>query len=109
MTVHPEVAPAGSSKSTGRQAAGDTAPMSSEPKPETPSVKGRQPHSQRTETILRSLATAAGATIVGAIALIALFLLIRAVPSVMANEANFFTSAEFSTTNADHLRFGIRD
>ncbi|MBF6438422.1 phosphate ABC transporter permease subunit PstC [Nocardia cyriacigeorgica] len=109
MTVHPEVAPAGSSESTSRQAAGDTAPMSSEPKPETPSVKGRQPHSQRAETIFRSLATAAGATIVGAIALIALFLLIRAVPSVMANEANFFTSAEFSTTNADHLRFGIRD
>ncbi|MFI6870428.1 phosphate ABC transporter permease subunit PstC [Nocardia sp. NPDC050406] len=59
--------------------------------------------------IFRSLATAAGATIVGAIALIALFLLIRAVPSVMANDANFFTSTQFDVRDADHLQFGIRD
>ncbi|RJO78762.1 phosphate ABC transporter permease subunit PstC [Nocardia panacis] len=83
--------------------------MSSEPSPE-PAPKGRRPApSWRAEMTFRSLATAAGATIVAAIALIALFLLIRAVPSVMANEANFFTSAEFVTGNADHLRFGIRD
>ncbi|MET9210561.1 MULTISPECIES: phosphate ABC transporter permease subunit PstC [unclassified Nocardia] len=61
------------------------------------------------ETIFRWLATAAGATIVAAIALIALFLLIRAVPSVRADEVNFFTSTEFATNDANHLRFGIRD
>ncbi|WP_410874253.1 phosphate ABC transporter permease subunit PstC [Nocardia sp. A7] len=61
------------------------------------------------ETIFRWMATAAGATIVAAIALIALFLLIRAVPSLMADNANFFTSTEFSTGDADNLRFGIRD
>ncbi|WP_228536830.1 phosphate ABC transporter permease subunit PstC [Nocardia sp. XZ_19_231] len=61
------------------------------------------------ETIFRWTATAAGATIVAAIALIALFLLIRAVPSLMANNANFFTSTEFSTGDANNLRFGIRD
>ncbi|WP_278264713.1 phosphate ABC transporter permease subunit PstC [Nocardia sp. AG03] len=61
------------------------------------------------ETIFRWTATAAGATIVAAIALIALFLLIRAVPSLMADEANFFTSTEFSTGDANNLRFGIRD
>lgn len=113
MTVHPEVTAAGSSDSTGLRAAGDTAPMpsesSTEPAPAAGPLKGIRPHSQRAEVIFRSLATAAGATIVAAIALIALFLLIRAVPSVAANEANFFTSAEFNTGNADHLRFGIRD
>ncbi|MGV9680382.1 phosphate ABC transporter permease subunit PstC [Nocardia sp. NPDC003482] len=66
-------------------------------------------HSKRAEALFRYLATAAGAIIVAAIALIALFLLIRAWPSITANEANFFTSAEFNTRDAGHLRFGIRD
>ncbi|MFD0361623.1 phosphate ABC transporter permease subunit PstC [Nocardia sp. GCM10030253] len=69
----------------------------------------RRPHSQRAETIFRSMATAAGAIIVASIALIALFLLVRAVPSLRADEVNFFTSTEFSTSNADDLRFGIKD
>lgn len=63
----------------------------------------------KAETIFRWTATAAGATIVAAIALIALFLLIRAVPSLRADEVNFFTSTEFSTGDANNLRFGIRD
>ncbi len=108
MTVHPEVTAAGSSDSTGRRAAGDIDPMSSEPSTE-PAKKARPAHNHRAEIIFRSLATASGATIVAVIALIALFLLIRAVPSVMANDANFFTSSEFNTSNADNLRFGIRD
>ncbi|WP_228804743.1 phosphate ABC transporter permease subunit PstC [Nocardia higoensis] len=83
--------------------------MPSEPSTEPSAGRSRSVPSQRLEVAFRSLATAAGATIVAAIALIALFLLIRAVPSVMANEANFFTSTEFSTGDADHLRFGIRD
>ncbi|MFI9506048.1 phosphate ABC transporter permease subunit PstC [Nocardia sp. NPDC052566] len=83
--------------------------MPSEPSTESAPKKGRPAPQWGAEFIFRSLATAAGATIVAAIALIALFLLIRAIPSVMANEANFFTSTEFSTGNADHLRFGIKD
>ncbi|KDE99181.1 phosphate ABC transporter permease [Mycolicibacterium aromaticivorans JS19b1 = JCM 16368] len=57
----------------------------------------------------KAIATAAGSTIVIAIALIAIFLLIRAVPSLRVNHVNFFTSAEFSTTDAENLAFGIRD
>ncbi|AFT98633.1 phosphate ABC transporter permease subunit PstC [Nocardia brasiliensis] len=83
--------------------------MPSEPSTDEPAKRVRPAQSHRAETIFRSLATASGAIIVAAIALIALFLLIRAVPSVMANDANFFTSTEFNTSNADHLRFGIRD
>lgn len=61
------------------------------------------------DRIFLSIAIAAGATIIGAIALMGLFLLIRAIPSLQANQANFITSAEFITTDADNLRFGIRD
>ncbi|MFF2088690.1 phosphate ABC transporter permease subunit PstC [Nocardia sp. NPDC058176] len=82
--------------------------MPTEPKTDKTPETGRGGR-LNAETIFRWLATAAGATIVASIALIALFLLIRAVPSLMANEANFFTSTEFSTGDADNLRFGIRD
>lgn len=61
------------------------------------------------ERIFSSLATGAGAVIVAFIALIALFLLIRAWPSLMANNANFITSPEFVTNDADALSFGVRD
>ncbi|WP_067647272.1 phosphate ABC transporter permease subunit PstC [Nocardia harenae] len=83
--------------------------MTKSPSNEPGPGRAKKASSQRIEVVFRSLATAAGATIVAAIALIALFLLIRAVPSVMANNANFFTSTEFNTSNADDLRFGIRD
>ncbi|MEU1545991.1 MULTISPECIES: phosphate ABC transporter permease subunit PstC [Nocardia] len=83
--------------------------MPSKPSNDPAAKRARPQHSQRAEIIFRSLATAAGAIIVAAIALIALFLLIRAVPSVLANEANFFTSTDFNTSDANHLRFGIRD
>ena len=58
---------------------------------------------------LSELATTAGATIIGAIALMALFLIVRAIPSLQANQANFLLSTEFLTTDSDNLRFGIRD
>lgn len=61
------------------------------------------------DTIFTSIAIAAGATIIGVIALMGLFLLIRAVPSLMANNANFITSSEFVTTDPGNLRFGIAD
>lgn len=59
------------------------------------------------DRIFGSVALAAGATIIGAIALMAGFLIIQAVPSLQANKANFITSSEFNTTDADNLRFGI--
>ncbi|CAJ1503787.1 phosphate ABC transporter permease subunit PstC [[Mycobacterium] kokjensenii] len=65
--------------------------------------------SPRGERLFRAAAVAAGSTVVFAIALIAIFLLVRAVPSLLANEANFFTSPQFRTTDPKHLSFGIRD
>jgi phosphate transport system permease protein len=64
--------------------------------------------SRRAEAIFRGLTTGSGLLVVVAIALIGLFLLIRAVPSLAADNANFFTSPEFST-DANNLSFGIRD
>ena len=63
----------------------------------------------RGDVIFSRLATASGLAIVVSIALIAIFLLVQAIPSLMANNANFFTSTEFSTSDAGNLRFGIRD
>lgn len=54
-------------------------------------------------------ASAAGSTIVIAILLIAIFLLVRAVPSLRANHANFFTSTQFDTSDDEQLAFGVRD
>lgn len=65
--------------------------------------------SGRGDRLFKFLAAAAGSTIIVAILLIAVFLLIRAVPSLRANHANFFTSAEFNTTSPTKLAFGIRD
>ncbi|GGK58907.1 phosphate ABC transporter permease subunit PstC [Nocardia camponoti] len=83
--------------------------MPTEPNTDPAPAGVRHGRRDSAETIFRWLATAAGATIVAAIALIALFLLIRAVPSLRADEVNFFTSADFITNDANHLRFGIRD
>ena len=69
----------------------------------------RDGKSRRGDTIFGSIAIAAGATIIAAIALMALFLIIKAVPSLGVDQVNFITSTEFNTTDAGNLRFGIRD
>ncbi len=65
--------------------------------------------SRRADRLFKLVASAAGSTIVIAILLIAVFLLVRAVPALRANHANFFTSAEFDTADDEKLAFGIRD
>jgi phosphate transport system permease protein len=79
--------------------------MSTQPPPAS-ALKG---HRRWGDTIFYSIAVAAGATIIGAIALMGLFLLIRAFPSLAADNANFITSSEFVTTDENNLRFGIAD
>ena len=61
------------------------------------------------DRIFRGISTAAGLSVIAVIVLIAVFLLVRAIPSLQANTANFFFSNEFNTTDAEHLAFGIRD
>lgn len=64
---------------------------------------------RRGDRLFKAAAVTAGLTIVIAIALIAIFLVVHAVPSLRANHANFLTSADFDTTDAHNLAFGIRD
>jgi phosphate transport system permease protein len=64
---------------------------------------------RRGDRLFKLAATAAGLTIVLAILMIAVFLLLHAVPSLRANHANFFTSAVFNTSDPAKLAFGIRD
>jgi phosphate transport system permease protein len=64
---------------------------------------------RRGDGIFRSLTTGSSLAIVVSIVLIGLFLLIQAVPSLLVDNINFFTSAEWSTGDVGNLRFGIRD
>jgi phosphate transport system permease protein len=104
MSVSPDSTSVGSSTPPpGPPEVGHTPDMSTKPKPAS-ALKGQR---RWGDTIFRSIAVAAGATIIGAIALMGLFLLIRAVPSLGANNASFITSSEFVTTDQNNLRFGI--
>src|SRR6202046_4218822 len=57
----------------------------------------------------KSFAGLAASTITIVIGLIAIFLLVKAIPALRANHANFFTSAQFNTVDSSKLAFGIRD
>ena len=103
MTIKGE--PAAVSTPSRFKRSGDTAPVT----PQTPPRTALRSGGQWGDRVFRSIATAAGATIIAAIALMALFLIIRALPSLQANKANFLTSSEFSTTDETNLRFGIAE
>jgi phosphate transport system permease protein len=89
--------------SAGSVGAGDDRGVGQEPL-----VPGPHDRHRRGDPIFRALVTAAGMTIIAFIVLIAIFLLTQAIPSIRANQANFFTSSKFDTTSGA-LQFGIRD
>jgi phosphate transport system permease protein len=64
---------------------------------------------RRGDRLFELVAALAGSTIMLAIALIAIFLLVHAIPSLRANHAYFFTSAQFVSSHSNNLAFGIRD
>ena len=103
MTIKPESAIGRPTPRPGPR--GDTRSFA----PEPPSKTGLQTGGRWGDRVFGSVATAAGATIIAAIALMALFLIVRALPSLHANKANFITSSEFSTTDENNLRFGIAE
>src|ERR1700744_3557073 len=61
------------------------------------------------DRLFKSVAALAASTITIVIGLIAIFLLVKAVPALRANHANFFTSAQFNTVDSSRMAFGIRD
>src|SRR5918912_1180654 len=106
MSLRPDSTAVGSpTKAASPQQIGDNPDMSTQPSPAS-ALKGQR---RWGDTIFHSIAIAAGATIIGAIALMGLFLLIRAVTSLAADNANFITSSEFVTSDEHNLRFGIAD
>jgi phosphate transport system permease protein len=106
MTIKPEPTAVGSSNATSPQQVGDDV-LTVPPRRSAPALAGGG--GRWGDRVFHSIAVAAGATIVGAIALMGLFLAVRAVPSLQANKVNFFTSTEFNTTDANDLRFGIAE
>jgi phosphate transport system permease protein len=64
---------------------------------------------RRGDRLFKSVAALAASTITIVIGLIAIFLLMQAIPALRVNHANFFTSAQFKTTDSSNLTFGIRD
>lgn len=60
------------------------------------------------DAIFQFLTTGSGLAIVLSIVLIGIFLLLKAIPSLAADQANFLLSPEFVTTGGK-LAFGIRD
>lgn len=62
---------------------------------------------QRGDKIFRGVATGSGAFVVILIGAIGLFLLIQAIPALLANNANFLTSRQFDAGDPANLRFGI--
>jgi phosphate transport system permease protein len=110
MALYPEIRPEGAPSSTAPPGGAAITGMLDQPTGMTPAPKAIGGSTGRLgDRLFKAVAIAAGSTIVIAIALIAIFLLIRAVPSLRANHANFFTSAVFNTNDANHLMFGIRD
>lgn len=59
------------------------------------------------DRIMATLATGAGLLVSAAIALIALFLLIQAIPSLLKNTENFFTYTGTWVVSGSELKFGI--
>ena len=94
MTIKPDPSVVGSPAPVGPPRSGHTSIMVTTVTPKS-GLKGGGRWGDR---VFGSVALAAGATIIGAIALMALFLVIQAVPSLQANKANFITSSEFNTT-----------
>ena len=85
-------------------------PLITTPPGTKPALTATDPRKvRRGERLFKLVGAAASSTIVVAILLIAIFLSVRAVLSLRANQANFFTSAVFDTVDANHLAFGVRD
>jgi phosphate transport system permease protein len=74
-----------------------------------PRSAGDGAKTQAGDRLFKSVAALAASTITIVIGLIAIFLLVQAIPSLRANHANFFTSAQFNTVDSSKLAFGIRD
>ena len=77
-----------------------------------PRPSGRRPQGHRTrlgDRVFYFLAAGSGLFVVTLIALVALFLLVQAVPAIMDDKVNFLTSTDWDLSTPGAFRFGIAD
>jgi phosphate transport system permease protein len=73
---------------------------------DSPGISATRPHSRRGDRVFAWLTSGSAALVIAIVVLIATFLLVKAVPSIIHDKANFFFSTQWSVSNND-LRFGI--
>ncbi|SDP79757.1 phosphate ABC transporter membrane protein 1, PhoT family (TC 3.A.1.7.1) [Actinopolyspora xinjiangensis] len=83
------------------------------PVPEEPVTPPSEPGEKKVvrlgDRVFQSVATGSGIFVVAIIAAIGLFLLVRAIPALHANEANFLLSGQWRTGDPENMAFGIID
>jgi phosphate transport system permease protein len=76
------------------------------PSGRSPVTRGAGRTGRTGDRLFRGAATTSGIAVVAAVTLIGVFLASQAIPALLANDANFLTSREWSP-GGDHPRFGI--
>jgi phosphate transport system permease protein len=79
------------------------------PEPPPTNATGTGTFVQRGDRVFKGLAVGSGYFIVFLIGAIGLFLLVQALPPLLHNQVNFFTSRQFEVNDPNQLRFGILD
>ncbi|SFT61745.1 phosphate ABC transporter membrane protein 1, PhoT family (TC 3.A.1.7.1) [Actinopolyspora lacussalsi subsp. righensis] len=81
------------------------------PEPPTPPEQpgGKKKVVRLGDRLFQGVATGSGIFVVTIIAAIGLFLLVRAIPALHANEANFLFSGQWRTGDPENMAFGIVD
>ncbi|GAB2655721.1 phosphate ABC transporter permease subunit PstC [Saccharopolyspora gloriosae] len=104
--------PAGTGDDTGARrgvpasSSGPEAPISA---PEAPAADEPKKVVRAGDRVFQSLATGSGIFIVALIAAVGIFLLLRAFPSLQANQVSFLFSRVWDTSDPNNLKFGITD
>ncbi len=73
---------------------------------DSPGIRATPAYSRRGDRIFAGLTSGAAGIVIALVALIAAFLLVKSVPAIVHDKANFFFSTQWSVTSND-LRFGI--
>ncbi len=94
--------PVGSAEPTGISTGGGLPPVAG-----AGSAAGGRGRIRIGDRIFAGLTSGAGGFVVLLIALVALFLIVKAIPALADNHVNFLFSREWQTDNPDNLRFGI--
>lgn len=102
----PGTGTAGSRQGEPAASSGPEAPITA---PEAPAADEPRRVVRIGDRVFQSLATGSGVFIVALIAAVGIFLLVRALPSLQADQVNFLFSRVWDTSDPESLSFGIAD